>query len=692
MKKSVLATKEGCKNLLAICFCVILLASLLAQLFASDFGRVKISHIVIDQRGGTFEADLYIPAGTTDADSLPAIIVTHGRGAHFGQERSFAEELARRGYVVINTAAYGTATSEMPFSDDGAQGQADYFIDNTPQGVIDTLNYLRTLKYVDATRIGILGHSSGSRKAGFAAILDCGYYSFNDVMLNTLHDVFGVEISEDQLYANADEIAAAELDGTSLDYYEYLRQENEQVYNTRIRSLVLVGSDANKVGPTATVTVAGHEVTRTCKVNFCIIDGEWDFGYRNYGDRETSMQAWYTGTTPITHDAWYALDDETQTSSQLGMFPQTTGDALQEAIDNRSTRLFMISEKESHARNVLSTQTNTAAFAYFDTTLGHTSPIPASSSRFMLRVIMNGIALLAMLMMILPLACLLYLCCKEKKEESALSMPALKKPQYLAIIIGTIVLTFYAIYRANAGNYSPFAARPLANIFRVTVTGRNVSIFVVYLGIVSAICNAAIALFNKKNTGKFNLNSTGIVRSPMLVLKDFGRAVAVIAVCYTSLLVIRYLFNQDYRLWIAGYTDMKVEYWAIAGAYALLLLPCFLLSGMAINATLRTDIPEWKDTLITVVVNSAGLWLCCLWNIISMLCFDKPFSLFTCTYDMVLLIPILTYFTRKFYKVTRSVWFGAFLNALLVAWSLVSSTGINDRFYAIGFFSRFFNI
>ena len=107
---------------------------------------------------------------------------------------------------------------------------------------------------------------------------------------------------------------------------------------------------------------------------------------------------------------------------------------------------------------------------------------------------------------------------------------------------------------------------------------------------------------------------------------------------------------------------------------------------------LRTDSPGWKDTLITVVVNSAGLWLCCLWNIISMLCFDKPFSLFTCTYDMVLLIPILTYFTRKFYKVTRSVWFGAFLNALLVAWSLVSSTGINDRFYAIGFFSRFFNI
>ena len=72
--------------------------------------------------------------------------------------------------------------------------------------------------------------------------------------------------------------------------------------------------------------------------------------------------------------------------------------------------------------------------------------------------------------------------------------------------------------------------------------------------------------------------------------------------------------------------------------------------------------------------------------------FGKGFSLFTCTYDMVLLLPVLTYFTRKFYRMTKSVWFGAFLNSLLVAWNLVSSTGINDRFYAIGFFSRFFNI
>ena len=672
--------------------CVILAASLFAQIFASDFGNVKISHVVIDQRGATFEADLYVPAGTRDSDQLPAIIVTHGRGAHFGQEKGFSEELSRRGYVVINTAAYGTATSEMPFRDDAGQGEEDYFIDNTPQGVIDTLNYLRSLKYVDTSRIGILGHSSGSRKAGFAAIMDCGYYSFNDIMLNTLTDTFGISIREDQLYMDADEIARENLDAAAMEYYSHIKAENQAAYESKIKSLVLIGSDANKVGLTATVTVAGHEVTRTCKVNFCIIDGEWDFSYRNYAERETSMEAWYTGTEPIAEDTWYALDDEHQSSSQLGQFGVAQRSDLEQAIEARSTRLFMISEKESHAKNVLSAQTNAAAIDYFDMTLGHRSPIASGNSFFMFRVVMNGIALLAMLFMILPLVGLIYLSKNENELCVTNEIQQLEKKQYFGLSLFTIVLTFYAIYRANGGNYSPFAPRPLANIFRVTVTGRNISIFVVYVGILSALALALIALFNKRNQGKLEWNSTNIARKPIAILKDFGRAVAVIIVCYTSLLVIRYLFNQDYRLWIGGYTDMKVEYWAIVGAYALLFLPCFLLNGMAVNATIRKDIPEWKDTLNTVVINSAGLWLCCLWNIISMLFFDKPFSLFTATYDMVLLIPILTYFTRKFYKITGSVWFGAFLNALLVAWNLVSTTGINDRFYQIGFFSRLFNI
>ena len=688
-----LSTKTGAKKFLICCMIIALLASCLAQLLSTDFGRVKVSHLVIDKHGATFEADIYIPAGTKDTDSLPSIIVTHGRGAHFGQERGFSEELSRRGYVVINTAAYGTATSEMPFIDASGQGENNYFIDDSDQGVFDALEYLRTLGYVDTSRIGILGHSSGSRKAGFTAIKDCGYFTFNDVMLNVLHDQFGVEITEEQLTQNADDIAAVELTQDLQEYYNYIRTEKEAEYGERVRSVVLIGSDANKVGPTAQVTVAGHEVTRSCKVNFCIIDGGWDFGYINYPTRDTTKAAWYNGDQNVAEGMWYVLDDNTGTSAQLGAFNSTRSAELAKAIDEQTTRLFIVSENESHAKNVLSVQTNSAAIEYFDLTLGHDSGISSRSTTFVFRVILNGIALFAMLGMVLALAALLAIRTEEVGKYK-LSVPVnapVTKRNYIIGALLTTVLTFYSIYRANAGNYSPFAARPLANIFRLIVTGRNISIFIVYIGVASAIMLIYQAITNKKASGKIGLNCNVKVRFGY-IMKALGQAILVIAFCYTTLLIIRYLFNQDYRLWISGYTDMKVEYWGIVAAYAMLFLPCFLLNSVSINSTIRTDIPEWKDDLLCVLINSAGLWLCCLVNIISMSAFGKGFSLFTCTYDMVLLLPVLTYFTRKFYRMTKSVWFGAFLNSLLVAWNLVSSTGINDRFYAIGFFSRFFNI
>lgn len=693
MAKFNLQDTKFCKKLIAVLLFIILVSSLGAALISSDFGKVKISHVFIDSRGATFEAELYVPAGTKDSDSLPAVVVTHGRGAHFEQVKGFAEELSKRGYVVLNTAAYGTALSEMPLSDEGGQGEEVYFIDDSPQGLLDAVDYLRSLHYVDETRVGIVGHSSGSRKAGFASILDCGYYTWNDVLLNILYEEFGVQVSSEDLLRNADNIAEENLSEEQIVFYEHLKQEQKQVYDAHIRSICLIGSDANKVGPTAQVMVAGHEVTRTCKVNICIINGEWDFSYRDYNTRDTSKEAWYTGNENIALDTWYALDDSTQTSATLGNFGMES-DELNAAIDARATRLYMISEKESHAKNVMSAQTTGRAIEYFDKTLGHTSTVPASSIIFPVRALFNGIAMLSMLALVLPL---LGLYASQgntivSSETKTTWVQRINKKEYWIFAAITVIITFVAIYLANGGNYSPFAVRPLPEIFRLTVTARNTTSFIFYSAIGALFVLLILAFMNKHKSGTLGLESLGIKTSPKKIFKCFIYALGSIAVCYISLLVIRYLFNQDYRLWLSAFTDMKVEYWAIAAAYALMFLPCYLLTGAAINYTIRSDIPEWKDTLLTIVINSAGLWLCCLVNIISMFFFDSPFSLFTGSYQMVLFLPLLTYFTRKFYKMTGSIWFGAFFNSMLIAWSLVSSTGINDKFYAPGLFSIVFGV
>ena len=199
------------KKVLAILLCIVLLSSFLAQLISSDFGKVKVSALTIDVRGGEMDIDLYVPAGVSDTDSLPCVLLAHGRGATKGVMRGVAEELARRKYVVLNVNAYGMGMSEQPVSDDGGDG-ADHFTFNvSPYGMYDALNFARSLKYVDATRIAMIGHSYGSSRTSITARMDCGFLTLNDRKVNILAEEFGVSFTEEEILKDADATAKEKL-------------------------------------------------------------------------------------------------------------------------------------------------------------------------------------------------------------------------------------------------------------------------------------------------------------------------------------------------------------------------------------------------------------------------------------------------------------------------------------------------
>ena len=122
MKKLTLKSKEGAWKLLSIFIVAIILCGFIARMFSSSGGTIKISRVTYDSRGATANADLYYPAGVSDKDSLPAVLVAHGGGVSKGVVQGMAEELARRGYVVLNVDAYGSGLSEQPKYDEGGQG------------------------------------------------------------------------------------------------------------------------------------------------------------------------------------------------------------------------------------------------------------------------------------------------------------------------------------------------------------------------------------------------------------------------------------------------------------------------------------------------------------------------------------------------------------------------------------------
>lgn len=692
-KKDSFHNSAACRWLL-IFIALILLFSFCAKLIESEGASIKIERVIIDSRGAAINANLYYPSFTTDKDKLPAVLVAHGGGVNSGVIKGIAGELARRGFVVLNVDAYGAGLSEQPAYDDGGQGIDSFNNQITPNGMLDCLTFIRTLKFVDQNRIGMAGHSMGSRRAQNTANVDCGYYTFNDIMINVLADTFMQTFTQNEISQSADMLAAARLNQDQLAYYKKLEALNRELFDSRLKSICLIGSDAGIASPLKVVKVAGYDVQRNCQVNIGIISGTHDLSYRDYYTRDTTKESWHAEN--IALETWYSIDDINNTGNPLGAFQEVsvaTDQDLKAAIESRTLRICMLNP-ETHSQNFFSVPTASDTVKFFEQTLSYnrgeltstnTTALNSNNTVFMWREMFNFLAMLSMIGMITALAALLlktpfFSVCVATFNGRGNS--EINKKSYWLFAAITVALTFLAMYITNT--FTPFMfplwrGLPLFGSFWLTVA------LIAVLSAGSIILLICYSFISKKKFGDTGLKSLNIRLTFTSFLKSLVLAIILLAAGYLSLILIEYLFNQDYRLWMAAFTELRAEHWALVWRYTLLTLPFFLLIGASTNYTIRRDIPEWKDTLITVIVGSLGIWLCCLIN--QVLAFsgvleDALFSSFISTYGMLVIVPITVYISRKMFKLTNSIWLGALLNALLISWTLISSAGMScDLFY-----------
>lgn len=707
MKKLTLKTKEGCCRLLAIFICSILLFSFIACIFSTNGFTIKIEDITIDQRGATLNGQLYYPARTSDEDSYPAIVVTHGGGCNYEVMRGVAESIARHGYVVFNVSAYGSGMSELPIYDETDLGIDQFVYGGGPNGMWDAIEYVRTLEYVDATRIGLIGHSGGGRRSSAAAALDCGYLSFNDTMINVLYEQFDQEFTEEEITQDADELAKARLSEEELELYEYIRAEKEEYANTRLKALVVMGGEADAVWPRQTVSVAGYEVQRNCQTNIATVNGWYDKPLYQLSD--ACKEAMYTDDPQI--DQYYVIDDIAEKSTMLGSLKEVTilnNEEFVQAIENRSVRLKAINP-ETHSKNYFSCQQITKSMMFFQQVLNYnrgdltdpnTVPLDPSNQTWPFRAVCNFIAMMSMICMLFPLAGLIArtkffapVICKPVPTRG----PVNKKQFWLISLVG-VATTFLAVYFACNGAMDKifgFITLPVSTFFPLFTSGWSATVLLSYIcvgAILLIIINVALHKKAYHTSGLERLN----IRIPVKnVLKGLLLAAILFGCAYLMLAIIEYCFGQDFRLWQTMFTEMKLEYWGILPRYAITYVIPFLLIGIATNFTVREDMPVWKDTLIAIVVNSAGAWLVCLINYIGFI--TKPvgteftlFATFITYYYCLLFIPITVIITRFMYRITHSVWPGVFVNTFIAGWSVVAAVGVNMQYTATTFGQLFF--
>lgn len=142
-------------RVLAIGLILTLLGTFTAFLNQTNFGKITVKPLtIVSDEGFNINCMIYIPKGVNNENPAPGVFAVHGGNSSRYAMANYAQEFARRGYVVISL-------------DQMCNGQSDRGVSNF-FGTEDVMKYMTTLEFVDQSRLGVMGHSMGNTVVSMA--------------------------------------------------------------------------------------------------------------------------------------------------------------------------------------------------------------------------------------------------------------------------------------------------------------------------------------------------------------------------------------------------------------------------------------------------------------------------------------------------------------------------------------------
>lgn len=159
--------KSKARFWLCIALVLCLISCIGASAVQTSFGQVTIRDLRFETASGhQMSALLLIPDTATPENPAPAIVCSHGWYNNREMQDLNYVEYARRGFVVLSIDMYGHGNSEnLP---NGTWWEPE----NNANGMYDAVQMMATLPFVDASRIGVTGHSNGALASRTAVLLD----------------------------------------------------------------------------------------------------------------------------------------------------------------------------------------------------------------------------------------------------------------------------------------------------------------------------------------------------------------------------------------------------------------------------------------------------------------------------------------------------------------------------------------
>lgn len=680
------------KNIIviALCLIVILISGFVNVWISTNGGDVVVKEVIISPYGSDLAATMYIPKWVLETDkqgnflhSAPAVIVCAG----FTNSRTFLDnvafELSRAGFVVMNIDQYGHHMSETTHIR-GYGVEPSPASDTSQIGTTDALAYLRTLGFVDQTRIGATGHSLGAGAAGNLAVNTAGFYTLQDRLLIMLNEMFGIVITREDVAAqDADTLAAISLNPDQLEHYKTRKLQIANEYVCAVNDVFLI--DGGAATNPKVMDVAGVSVWRDLQANFgriAYIGGNGSKGWLNPDAHLSSAatdQAMSAGG-PVARDTWYTINisgtEERVLSTKLTEFYGDVSSEIQNAATNNNLRL-LITPWGWHGISYFNVPTAKAAAQFFRTAMNYNNGVSLNGTTFIVRDIFSATGVIALLVLIIAIVkAIIKLPFFESMKGAPIEPIQSKKSPIFWIFMLITILGPPLTYSAGVGWVPSTGPSPIATV--VVATRISFWSLIIAIALLALLVIKYLA-FDKK-TGLGFLETYGL----KFGWRNIGKSVVLafsVFLCIAILLTAYYNFFAfgNLKITIIGATVFQAlatgQYYSWL-LYAILFFPFYLVNSMVVNSARLKGMSERANTWLFAGINSLGMLLLLLTQFFIGLArtgrvvFPTPPGSSSVLYSIAILMVTLfvsAIYTRKLYLKTGSAIPGAILNTMVFA-------------------------
>ena len=619
--------RKGIKNpacMLAIALLICLISAWGSSLVKSGGGSITVKQLQWETPSGHMQdAQLFIPRTATKETPAPAVVVVHGWGDSKEVQAPHYVELSRRGYVVLDIDMYGHGDSDdLPINTWWDEGTG-------ANGVYDGVQLLATLPYVDASQIGIEGHSNGAYSCNMAVLLDneADKPLISSVLLNCNDAIY-----TDQIYYGR------YLDGTDTNY--------TNVYGNRNVGIIAAKYDEafHRIQyPDGTITAP-----------------------RDFIDQPQAQSFLHFGKDPAGLD----------TRDSYTMYTEN--------IDGKDAVRVIYNPSIIHCRGYLSIRATRDFIDFFQKAMPAPNPLAAGNQVWQWKVFFETVGIVGFFMFLVYFILVLLetrFFGVLKAREPVLAAEVDRKGKAWLWWGLTVSALFAAISFPIVWVIGQLAQPAFFNQWQPWVLG----LWSVSMGLITLL----ILFLNYRRYAKakgLNLREQGVVLSKDKLLKSVLLGVLAAVCTYSLVFLTNYFFTTDFRFWFI-LTFRAFD--AVKLSAILKFMPFFVffyvINSIAMNVFNYVKIgkKEWVNTLVMAVFNTLG-------PILLIVAFYSYFfttgllptdrlawglgTMIMWIYSMVAVLPIATVINRIIYKKTRNPYISSIAFSLIITTMMCTFT------------------